>query len=309
MGHQDRSVQLKTRATVHHPNNTATSDRSRNGEERGSSAAIFLGSSPAAVGLKRNNSERDGNVKTSVSSTNAILYSWMAGTLRGVGNALLLSTAPVDVVQKTVRQALDAQPPMVTTMPSIMRMMVPGFFSFQTHHVVSHNLWHLVPASKDSTFWERVWNHQLHFVAGAAGGLAYGLAASAVEQALTMRSMKGHAVGHGALFGGYDCYSDLFFDALQLDKNTTEVEEKDGLMIPSGMRRPLAVSVSGGFAGMTQALIKDVMSSSSSQGSYVKVMMKQSPARLLRAFPPGAAAFSAYEYTRSFISGGVHQQE
>jgi hypothetical protein len=311
------SVRLKTRLTPYVNRSKSNEDSSLDEPSRASTAEAKATREATTTTTTTNDVLPHKN--------QSIFYSWVAGSLRGVGNGLVQSTAPVDVMKKTVNNAIQGSNSnnlALFTPQVLMRMLIPGFFSFETHHVVSHSLFHHVkhqepPTTTPTTasFLETVLNHQLHFVAGAAGGLGYGLAAGVIEQSFSPKALRSHVLGHGALFGGYDCFSDIFGHLLLDDghvknknKNKEEKEDDASLILPQRQRQRqlLAVGLSGGCAGMTQAWVKDVIMEVSNQSS-LKLSSAlqqsfqitiQSPTRLLRAFPPGAAAFSAYEYTR-----------
>jgi hypothetical protein len=241
--------------------------------------------------------------------------SWFAGSLRGIGNGLIQSTTPVDLIKKTVDRAINSNrgnpsnietytlrnqmrktPPISTSSPEpaarlLLRMLLPGLFSFETHHQVAHFLYAQVNTEHH---WQSALNHSVHFAAGAAGGAAYGLALATVEQSITAKGMRSHILGHGALFGGYDCFHDIFSLLL--------LKESHGNNYHPFIAQ-LTVGLSGGFAGITQAWMKDTLVLSKSVFSFTAMtqacsVMFQAPKRMLRAFPPGAAAFLAYEYTR-----------
>jgi hypothetical protein len=314
------SVRLKTRLTPYVNRSKSNEDSSLVEPPRQTIQASRASTTEAEA-------TREATITTNDQS---IFYSWVAGSLRGVGKGLVESTAPIDVMKKTVNNAIQGSSSnnlALFTPQVLMRMLIPGFFSFETHHVVSHSLFHHVkhqeppfvsssPTTTPTTsFLESVLNHQLHFVAGAAGGLAYGLAAGVIEQSFSTKALRSHVLGHGALFGGYDCFSDIFGHLLLDDDHVKNKKNKNGekeddtsLLLPQRQRQLqfLAVGLSGGCAGMTQAWVKDVIMELSNQSS-LKLSSAlqqsfqitiQSPTRLLRAFPPGAAAFSAYEYTR-----------
>lgn len=239
--------------------------------------------------------------------SHSIFYSWFAGSLRGVGNGLFLqSTAPVDVVRKTVNNAMSntrtstSATSATLSTRGMMRMLLPGFFSFETHHLVSHSLFHhvkqeeppLITTNTKISTLESFFNHQLHFVAGAAGGLSYGLAAGVIEGSFSGRMLRNNALSHGALFGGYDCFADLFGSLQVLPDHSGN----------GFLGKALTVGLSGGFAGMTQSYVQNIMNTLSLAPKMSFAMqhprLQQSWTRLLRAFPPGAAAFLAYEYTK-----------
>ena len=171
------------------------------------------------------------------------------------------------------------------------KVILPGALSFETHHWVASYLFREMKISSNDTstptpqlhVLAKTMNHSLHFVAGSSGGLSYGLVISALDKVFTMKSMRGHVLGHGALFGGYDCFHDLFTFALK-----ERIEHSKGFDSMS----MLVVGLSGGFAGMCQSAMKQLLL------SEVPRM-----AVLARSFPPGCAAFTSYEYSRSLLGG------
>jgi hypothetical protein len=226
----------------------------------------------------------------------SLLCSWVAGSLRGIGDALLSSTTPVDIVKKTVDKAMDRGPWNVAvavgtplkdmsniSLLGATRVIVPGTLSFETHHWAASYLFRQIKTSNNDLplLIVSAMNHSLHFAAGSAGGLSYGLVTSALDKVLTMKSMRGHILGHGALFGGYDCFEDLFTFAL-----------KERIEHSKGVDDILVVGLSGGFAGMCQSAMKQLL-----------LLEVPRMAVLARSFPPGCAAFTAYKFSRSLLFG------
>ena len=255
-----------------------------------------------------------------------LFRSWVSGSVRGVINGLLESGALGKTLGKTVDGAVKgvaaaapsgAKPsppsPVASPLKAVQRpllALVPGFFAFETHHQAAHFLFHHVasenydssvsfsPESSASTtalaLLEKVRNHSLHFAAGATGGFTFGLAASAIELSFKTKAMVNHTVSHGALFGGFDCFNDIHNYLLKVDDPHAET------MIPHEYRRPWSTFLSGGFAGMAQALVKDALS-----GALGSVLAN--PVRIIRAFPGSAAAFSANFLLRStFVTEEEH---
>ena len=248
------------------------------------------------------------------------LCSAVAGISRGVGNGLLQSTTGVDVVKKTVDRAMKGGVKQLTGVASYstlrkqftgiftdsksprvaLRMLIPGFFSFETHHQVAHHLFEEVNGRNSSgdTYLRKIRSHLNHFVAGAAGGLTYGLVASGLDQKFSLRSMNSHILGHGALFGGYDCFFDIFNALFNNGGFELSTHSK-----PNTWQKPISVSLAGGFAGICQVWMKGViaLSKNSPMHSAAEQSLRdlmRSPRFVIQAFLPGATAFSSYEYVR-----------
>lgn len=252
---------------------------------------------------KANDSKPPSGEKESHDPGHSLVCSWLAGSFQQIGNVLLQSTAPVDIVKKQVGQIFSTSNPSANVATSkrienikvdrslarpALKLIVPGFFSFETHHIASHFLFAKIKGSEITKpptppgvllLWDKAVNHSLHFLAGAAGGLSYGLALAVVEQTFSVRAMRGHILGHGALFGGYDCFSDVLSERL-----------------PDN--RPVATAFAGGLAGVTQGWTKDAVGG----------VLHLSPKVVASRFFPGAAAFTAYEYTR-YVFVGSSQKE
>eukprot|EP00980_Cylindrotheca_fusiformis_P021428 scaffold8288_cov129-Cylindrotheca_fusiformis.AAC.6 len=288
-----RSARLKTRQTPYHrsPENDMTS--SNRTTTRDNEEPIMMADSLA---MTTGSTSRSG----SIMMRHNIYYSWLAGSLLGVGNGLL---RPQSAAESSASMTNGTRKALLTP-NAMLNMLVPGFFAFETHHVVSNALFHVVkqeapPFIISSDIGERnlVSNHLLHFVAGATGGLSYGF----VEAGISLKGSPTNIVwssrilGYGALFGGFDCFTDLFghyLDVTAASKKKDSSDDNGNLWI----RQALTVSVAGGFAGMTQALVSNVTEGLATAPKLFS--FATSTRGLVRAFFPGAAAFSAYEYAR-----------
>ena len=284
------------------------------------------------------------NDHTVSKTNNNLLGSWVSGSARGFIDGLLSSGAlgktmgkTIDGVVKTatsegpssasaIQKPVSSSVSLQQVMQKSLVVLVPGFFAFETHHQAAHFLFgHLAsakydpsvsfsPESSSSTvalaLLEKVRNHSLHFVAGAAGGFTYGLALSVIEFSLTRKAMVDHTLSHGALFGGFDCFNDIHNHLLKVN------EPDANTLIPFEYRQPYSTALSGGFAGMMQRLVVDLMSLTSAPRSTTSlwwwVSRAIAPTRIILSFPGSAAAFSANVYLRRVFAsegGGHHWTE
>ncbi|CAJ1950237.1 unnamed protein product [Cylindrotheca closterium] len=222
------------------------------------------------------------------------------------------------------------------TASTLGRILVPGFLAFETHHLMSHFLYkgvfHEERPTRDSSFvrtdnsfgyFENFVNYELQIVAGATAGLSYSLATSLLQYKPKTRAMTStHMLSFAALFGGYDVYSDVLSSVLlqiKQDQESSAATKTTTTTAPT----PMTVALAGGCAGMTQAWIIDFRkiymraggTSSNSSNSTLEFASDAAAtryatttaaaetsealltrARMTRAFLPGAAAFSAYEW-------------
>mmetsp|Transcript_23330 Transcript_23330/g.57411 ORF Transcript_23330/g.57411 Transcript_23330/m.57411 type:complete len:327 (+) Transcript_23330:93-1073(+) len=257
-------------------------------------------------------------------------YSFVGGIFHGLGTTLAADSSSA-VATATANNSKAA-------IPMLGRIMLPGFLAFETHHGMSHALFRGVfqedrpntfsfsrTASSPIGYFENVLNYELHIVAGATAGLSYSLATSLLDKSFSPRTTATHMLSFAALFGGYDVYSDMFGSVLL---------QQDDAANTATTATPLAVALAGGCAGMTQAWVIDfrsiymrdastsleMMSNSAAAARYATTTTTTTTAtaesssvvqdaltrrRMIRAFLPGAAAFSAYEWFGTLL----HQQQ